>query len=798
MATLLQDLRYGIRMLIKNPGFTAIAVVTLALGIGANAAIFSVINAVLLRPLPYPEPGRLFTLSSNQSLPDLEDIKAQSQAFDDFGGVTTQALDFTGGGEPLQVQAALINVDLFEALGVHAAIGRTLTPEEDRYGAERVVVLSHGFWQRHLGGDPSIIGRAIPLSSNAYTVIGVMPADFTMPREEVDVWASLRVVNPLAAQFRGVHFLHTYFRLKPGVSLGQARAETENIDRWLEQHYPEENKGRHTQLIPLHERIVGKTRPALVILFGAVGLVLLIACANFANLLLTHATSRSQELVIRAALGAGRWRLVRQVVTESVALAMLGGAGGLVLGLWGVELLNTLKPANLPRLSAITIDGRVLAFTLGVSLLTGIIVGLVPALSASRLNVNEALKQGGRSATGGANRQRLHSLLVVSEIALALVLLIGAGLLIRGFWLLGSVDPGFDPANLLTMRIELPEARYQELPKQTQFRQSLLDGLNALPGVRAAMVSELPLSGDYLTHNFIIEGRPPLAPGDEPEVNVRSVGGDYFGTMKIALLQGRDFTALDRAGAPMVGVVNERFVSEYFADENPIGARIRWARQDPPQWMTIVGVVADVKHFGLNGAEEPAFYYSYAQLDQSWKRWMYLVVRGKGDPASLANQVKHQVWLLDKQIPVTKAQTMTEVMAASIAAQRFNMLLLGIFAAVALALAAVGIYGVISYSVTRRTHEIGVRMALGARSSDVLRLVIGRGMILTFIGVAIGLAAALALTRLMSSLLFGVTATDPFTYVSVSLLLAGKALLACYIPARRATKVDPMIALRYE
>jgi putative ABC transport system permease protein len=797
MDSLRQDLRYGIRLLMKRPGFTVIAIITLALGIGANTAIFSVVNAVLLRPLPYPEPERLVTLRSNQSLPDLDDIKSQSQAFEYFGGAVMQAQDYTGAAEPLQVQAALVNADLFKALGVQAAMGRTISDEEDRYGGEPVVVLSDAFWQQQFGADPDIIGKTIPLSGITYTIIGVMPSNFVMPRETPDVWAAVRVVNAVAAQFRGVHFLRTYFRLKPGVSMAQAYSDMENIDGWLQKQYPEENTNRRTELIPLHERVVGSTRSMLLILFGAVGLVLLIACANFANLLLARAAARQQEIVIRTALGAGRGRLVRQMITESVLLALAGGAGGLVLAMWGIDLLIALKPANLPRLSAVSIDLSVLAFTVGVSVLTGIVFGLAPALAATRLNMNESLKDGGRSSTEGRARQRLRSLLVISEIAIALVLLICAGLLIKCFWLLRSVETGFRTENILSMRVELPESRYKEIPKQTIFREDLLARLNSLPGAQAGIISELPLSGDQLTHNFIIEGRPPISPGAEPELMTRSVGGDYFRTMGIPLLQGRDFSAQDRSGAPMVGLVNESFAREYFPDESPIGARISWAR-GPRQWMTIIGVVGDVKHFGLDAPEQPAFYSSYAQLNQPWKRWMYLAVRSNADPAMLASEVKNQIWAIDKLIPVTRVQTMTEVLAASIAGRQFNMTLMGIFAGVALVLSAVGLYGVISYSVTQRTHEIGIRMALGAQGSDVLKMILRQGAMLAVTGVAIGLAAAFVATRVMASLLYGVSATDPLTFAVISLILAGVAVGACFVPARRATKVDPMVALRYE
>lgn len=643
-----------------------------------------------------------------------------------------------------------------------------------------------------------MIGKPIQLSGNSYTVIGIMPADFVMPTEVPDLWAAVRVVNPIAARFRGVHFLRNYLRLKPGVTLSQAQTEMESIDAWLAQHYPEDNKNRHTVFLALQDRVVANSRSALLVLFGAVGLVLLIACANFANLLLARAAARRRELVIRAALGAGRRRLLRQMLTESTALSLLGGAAGLVLAMWGVDLLVAFKPPNLARLASIGIDGWVLAFTLGVSILTGVVFGLLPALSATKLEAGEALKESGRTSTGGVARLRGRSLLVVSEIALALVLLIGAGLLIKSLWRLQTVEPGFNPDGLLTMRVELPEARYKEIPNQTQFREQVLDSLNSMPGMKAAMISELPMSGENLMHNFIIEGRTPLAPGTEPELETRTVAGDYFRTMGIPLLAGRDFTPQDREGAPMVGLVNQSFVREYFPNENPVGARIAWARQTPRVWMTIVGVVGDIKHYGLNLPELPALYTSYMQLDQPWKRWMYVAVRSDQNVAPLVAGVKTGIWKIDKAIPITKLSTMSEVMSASLAAQRFNMTLMGIFAAVALVLAAVGIYGVVSYSVSQRTHEIGIRMALGAETGDVLKIVLRQGLVLAGFGVAVGIVAAFALTRVMSSLLFGVSATDPLIFAGISIVLTGVALGAAFIPARRATKVDPMIALRYE
>jgi putative ABC transport system permease protein len=798
MNTLLQDLRYGARLLLKRPGFTFVAVITLALGIGANTAIFSVINGVLIKPLPYPDPERLVAMRSTQSVPDLDDITAQSETVEVFGGVVVQALDYTGEAEPIQVQAALCNADLFTVLGARPLLGRTISPAEDTVGGAHVVVLSYAFWQRRFGGDPNIISRSMPLSGNSYTVIGVLPAGFHMPREQPDLWASVRVANPVAAQFRGVHFLRTYLRLKPGATLNEAQAEMATIDQRLAEQYPDENKDRHRVLIPLHTYLVGDIRFPLLFLFGAVVFVLLIACTNFANLLLARAASRQREMVIRAALGARRARLIRQMIVESVMLAVLGGGLGVVLAMWGVDLLVAFRPASLPRLAAIGIDGRVLIFTLLLSLLTGIVFGLIPAWSAARANVSEALKEGSRASTASFARHRLRSALVVAEMALALVLLVGAGLLIKSFARLHAVDPGFQPEGVLTMRIELPEARYKEIPKQMQCRLKLLDALNAQPGVQAALISELPMTDYRLTHNFIIAGRPPIAVGDEPDVETRSISRTYFQTMKTPLLAGRDFAAQDNDKSPMVAVVNESFVREYFPDESPIGARIQWARGPRDQWMTIIGVTGDVRESSLAEASQPTVFTLYEQQDQPWKRWMFLVIRSSDEPAQMARLAQEQLWAIDKQLPVTSIRLMSEVVAASVSNQRFNLVLLGLFAGVALVLAAVGIYGVMSYTVTQRTHEIGVRMALGASAADVLMLVVRQGMTLAVTGVMIGLAGALALTQLMSSMLFNVSATDPLTFTAISLVLAGVALGACYVPARRATRVDPMVALRYE
>ncbi|HYU97677.1 MAG TPA: ABC transporter permease, partial [Pyrinomonadaceae bacterium] len=764
METLLKDIRYGVRSLVKRPAFTAVAVITLALGIGLNTAIFSVINAVLLRPLAYAEPARLVTFRSNQSAPDLADVQAQSHAFSSFGGEVKQPLDYTAGSEPVQFQIGQVTGGYFETFGVMPQLGRAITAEDDKNGAPFVVVLSYTLWRNQFGGDQEILGKTIPLSGNVYTIVGVMPAGFASPRDNIEAWTAVHVSNPVAANFRGVHFLRTYGRLAPGVSLEQARAEMQVIDKTLAAQYPADNKNRASVLIPLHERIVGQSRQSLLVLFAAVSLVLLIACANFANLLLARAAEREREFVIRTALGAGRWRLIRQLLTESVLVSLAGGAIAVLLAIWATNLLIALQPEKLPRLQEIGVDARVLAFTFGVSLLTGIIFGLLPAWTASRSVVGEALKEGGRSATAGGARQRMRSTFVVVELAIALVLLIGAGLLIKTFWNLRSVEPGFNPDHLLTMRVELPEARYKEVARQTRFRTQTLDAINSLPGVQAAMVSELPLSGNSLDHDFLIDGRPPIAPGDEPSLETRSVLGDYFHTMQIPLRLGRDFQPQDFVeNAPLVGIANDMLVRQYFANEDPLGKRIRWARDPEIHWITIVGVVGDVKHFGLDLPEQPALYSPYTQINP-WKRWMAITARTQANPESMAQTVKQQIWKVDSQLPITDVKTMNEVSAESFAARRFNMLLLAIFAGLALVLAAVGIYGVMSYAVSQRTQEIGIRMALGARATDVLKLIIKNGMTLTLLGVVIGVAGALALTRLLTTLLFGVTPTDKPTF----------------------------------
>jgi putative ABC transport system permease protein len=797
--TLLQDARYAARTLLRSPAFTACAVLTLALGIGANTAIFSVVNSVLLNPLPYPDPRALLAARPNDSRPDLKDIQHQTSSFASSGGVNVEPMDFTGNGEPMRVHAAYVDAGLLQTLGVQPMLGRWISDDEDVKGGPRNVVVSYPFWRDFLGSDLHVLGKPIRLSGNSYAVIGVMPSDFSLPKELADVFVSLWVAYPEAAPFRGVHFMHTYWRLKPGVTLAQAQAEIAQVDRRLSEQFPDTEKGRGTVLIPLHDWLVGNIRPALLILFGAVGLVLLIASANFAMLLMARAVARQRELMIRASLGARNSRLIRQRLTESTLLALVGGAVGLLIAKLGTMFLLALKPAALHRFHAIPMDARVFAFVFAISLLTGLLFGLLPAWSASRGDVAEALRENQRATSIGPSRGFLRSFLITAEVALALILLAGAGLLIKGFLRLRSVNPGFNPANVMTMYLQLPVSRYPQIPLQTNFRRELLARINALPGVEAAMITDIPLSGNYVSHRVVIDGRPTPAVGTEPEVQVLSVMGDYFRVMQIPIRAGRDFLPTDREGQPLVAVVNEAFVRQHLPGQNPIGSRLDWIRTpEPHQWMTIVGVAADVKYSGLNQPVDPAVYSPFSQNDEAWRRWMTLVIKTRAPIAGLVEDVKKQVWNMDSQIPVSGIQSMDDLLAVSVAQQRFNMLLLAIFAALAVALAAVGIYGMMAYRVNQRTHEIGVYIALGAQHRDVLRLVMKDGAKLALLGIAFGLAGAIALTRVMVSLLFEVKPTDPPTLIGVALLLAAVALLACYIPARRALSIHPMTALRCE
>jgi putative ABC transport system permease protein len=796
METLLQNVRYAIRRLAATPGFTAVAALTLALGIGANTAIFSVVDGVLLRPLPYASPERLYAMPHNLSPPELADAAAMTQSFESVGGAAVNPFDIQTGSEPVQGIAAMTSGALFETLGVPAALGRALNREDDRPGGERVVVLGHAIWKRVWGGDRTIVGKSILLGGAKWTVVGVMGPEFALPEQKVDLYVPLWLGYPAAAPERGVHFLRPVFRLKPGVTVSAARADLDAAFRELARRYPESDKGLQADLVSLLDSVVGDSRRSLAILAAAVGLVLLIACANLANLQMANVLARAPELSIRVALGASRRRIVGQILAESAVLALLGGGLGFLLSAWGTEALLSRFPEALPRLTNVGSNFRVAAFTFGASLLTSVVFGIVPAWQASGRRFGSLL--GSTRSAGLRDARSARGTLVVAEIALALVLLVGAGLLLRVLWRLQSVEPGFRVDNLVAARIDLPAARYEKRDVQSAFRRRLLESLNAEPGVRAALISELPMSGDALDHDALIDGAPPVAPGDEPSLYSRSVMGDYFGVMGIPLRAGRALTEADREDAPLVGVVNEALVRRFFPGSDPIGHRFRWARMREVHWITIVGVVGDVRHFGLADSDQPAVYTPFAQADQDWKRWSEVVVRGPGGPAALEGVVRRRLHSVDPLLPITRIRTVDRVVSESLTRQRFGAELLSIFAGAALGLSCVGIFGVMWAAVRRRRAEIGVRMALGAAPGRVVRDVLGDGLRLVALGIAIGLAAAFVVTRWMGSLLVGVPPTDPATFGSVAAVLAAAALLACWIPARVAARTDPMTALRSE
>ena len=817
METLVHDIRYGIRVLLKNRSFTAVAVVALALGIGANSAIFSVVNSVVLRPLPYKDSDRLVTIWSSLlqpglekivvSAPELADFREQSGSFDDLAAYDFQGVNVTGGDEPERIRAALVSPNLLPMLGISPVPGRAFAPDEDQPGREQVAVLSYALWQRRFGGDSNVIGRSLPVDGKSLEIIGVMPADFRFPDAETEVYLPL-VISPdlLTEDNRGSHFLSVIARLKPGVTIQQAQADISSVaQRMTREHSRTYRAGYGASVIAMRDDIVGDVRPTLFILLGAVGFVLLIACANVANLLLARAAARQKEVAIRTALGATRSRLVRQFLTESALVSVMAGGLGLLLALWGVEFLVSLSPASIPRVSEIALDARVVAVTMAVSLLTGILFGLAPALQFSKPDLNETLKDGGRGSTDGRRRQRLRSMLVISELTFSVVLLIGAGLMIRSFFRLQQVSPGFSVENMLTMRLSLPRSKYPDFNHQREFFQQLLTRIESQPGVQSiAVINVLPLSGSTADRSFRIEGRP-LAQGEPgPDEELRFISPGYFATMGIPLLRGREFTQRDTQDAPRTTIINQALADRYWPGEDALGKRIAYSGfgEGKPNWCEIVGIVGNVKHSGPDLPEKPEVYVPYLQplfsAATSIVGPMYLVIRTATAPANLTAAVRSEIASLDKNQPVSNIKTMTQRLSESVAQRRFNMQLLGIFAGVALVLAAVGIYGVMSYTVTQRTHEIGIRMALGARAFTVLRLILGQALVLAVIGVVIGLSSAFAMTRLISSLLYEVSATDPLTFAVVSLILIGVALGACCVPARRAMKVDPMVALRHE
>jgi putative ABC transport system permease protein len=801
MDTLWQDIKYGARMLVKNRGITAVAVLALALGIGANTAIFSVIEAVLLRRLPFAESDRLVVVWENNFKRDRKTnvvgpanfMRWQdwNHSFERMAAFIEWPVNVTGVGEPERVPVGLVTSEFFTTLGVNAALGRAIQPEDGKPGAERVLLLSDGYWKRKFGADPNVVGKTLAVNGEKRTIVGVMPADFR-GLMVVDMWSP----NVLSAEQRnaGGRWMVVIARLKPGASMATAQAEMNLLSDRTRAELPKFDAGWGVTVVPLREQLTGDVKLALLVLLGAVGLVLLIACANVANLLLARAATREKELAIRAALGAGRLRLVRQLLTESVLLSLLGGGAGLLLASWGMDGLQTILPADLGRFTAIELNQSVLGFTVMLSMITGLFFGAAPSLALLRPALQESLKEGGRSSGRAAARPWVRNALVVSEVALSLVLLSCAGLLLKSFARLQSVHAGFDPKGVLSMQVSLASAKYAESHQQIQFYNQAVERLEQLPGVTSVGAISWQLMGLGSATSFRLGDRPAPAAGEEPTGEVRMVTPGWFRTMDVPLLRGRAFTLRDSAKAPQVVVINETAAREFWPGGDPLGKHVLMG------WFTdldaeIIGVVGDVRLTALKQPPRATLYWPVEQVTNSFMTFM---IRSNGDPAQLAGAVRSAIASIDSDQPVAKMQTMDEVVANSLNQPRFTALLLAIFSGVALTLAVVGIYGVLFYTVSQRTHEIGIRIALGAQKSDVLKMVLSHGMALTLLGMGIGLALALAASRFLQKLLFEVQPTDPLTYAGVAALLAAVALLACYIPARRATKVDPMIALRYE
>jgi putative ABC transport system permease protein len=809
-----QDVKYGARTLAKSPGFTAIAILTLALGIGANTAIFSVVNAELLRPLPFHDSGRLVSVTTSNSrrhstagamsYPDFLDLRAQNQVFQAMAAYTDSSFTLTGVDQPAHIVGSSVSASLFDILGVTPELGRGFLPDEDQ-PHHHSVMISHQLWVARFAADPKIIGRSIILDKNTYTVVGVMPAGFQYPlvRQTSTLWTTMSPLlestdnSPTMAEQRGAHFLRTIARLKPGVNIAQAQAAMDVIMASLSNQYPDTNKYWGARVVSEQDRITHSIRPALLVMMIAVGFVLLIACVNVANLLLARATARTREIAIRAALGAGRNRLVKQLLTESFLLALVAGGLGLLLARWGSEILVRMSPEQLPRTSEIHVDGPVMAFTLGIAVLTGIFFGLAPALHVSHSNIVDSLKEGALSTTASKARFNLRSSLVVVEMALALVLLVSAGLLIRSLVRMQQVNPGFDARNVMTATVDVPDAKYTDAQK-AEFVRNLIPRLGALPGVQsAAAVYPLPMSGDEIRTTFQIDGHP-VSKSEEPASSVRDVTPNYFSTMHIPLLQGRDFDSRESINSTPVVIINEALARQYFPGESPIGKHIKpgiSAGPGEPVMREIIGVVGNVKFSDLTSDWMPESYLPYAQLSFGS---ITLVTRSTQDPHGVAKMLKETVQAMDPDMPTYAEKTVEEYLDGALSVPRFNTSLLALFAGLAMLLTAVGLYGVISYSVAQRTHEIGIRMALGAKPKDMMGLIVGQGLKLGLLGVGIGFVVAISLTHFLSSLLFGVTATDPVSFAGVIFLLLAVVLMACYFPARRAMRVDPMIALRHE
>ena len=806
MDHLRQDLLYALRRLVKAPAFTVVAVVTLALGIGANTAIFSVVNGVLLKPLPYPESERLVgvyhTANGRRAVmsgPNFTDVARTATSFENAAAISTGRMILTGQGEPIRIPVANVSASLFNVLRVRPILGRTFNADENTPGRTSIVVLSYGLWQQRFGGDPDVVGRRIQLDGVSREVVGVMPQGFSYPADR-QAWLPVEYDQNFVTRQRGAWYLDVVARLKPGVTTEQSATEVETIGRNLAREYPDADAEIGMTTYPLREAMVGDIRRAVFVLLGAVGFVLLIACANVANLLLARAAAREPEMAVRTALGAGRGRLVRQLLTESIILALVGAAFGLLLAVWGVEFLTSLKPQGIPRLDNILIDGAVVLFTMAIAVVTGVLFGVAPAFTATR-GLTASLKEGGRGAVTARGGARLRGALVVAELALAVMLLAGAGLLMRSFIKLQAVDPGFRPEQALTFELTLPEARYKEDPQIISFFDRLLPRLRALPGVRAAAaVMGLPLSGMDFVISFEVEGRPPVPPSQRPAMQVRVATPDYFSTIGIPLKRGRGFSDDDRQGTTPVVLITETAARMFFPNEDPIGKTIKlgWGRGGGARRRAggeVVGIVGDVKEAGLDEPNPP---HIYMPLRQWPVGFMSIVVKTATPPPTLADAARTEVYAVDPNLPVSNVRTLDEIVARSISQPRFYMLLLAIFAGVALALAAIGIFGVLSYAVAQRTREIGIRMALGAQQHTVIGLVVREAMLLVAFGVASGTIAALVLSRTMTKMLFSVAPTDPATFAIVAAGLLAVALLASYLPARRATRVDPVVALRTE
>jgi putative ABC transport system permease protein len=812
LADLWQDLRYGARMLLKRPVFASMAVLTLGLGIGANTAIFSLVDAVVLRPLPFKDAERLVWIWATRtdrdkafySIPNFIDTRERVRSFDEIGAFANWGANLTAQGEPERLQGIRVSAQAFQSLGVEAVAGRTLVAEDDAPDKPRVVMLSYGLWRRRFGAERGVIGRPLTLNEDVYTVVGVLPARFTIPNAEVELATPLRLEADPRRGERGSNFLRVFARLRPGVTLEQARGEMATVTTRLREQYPDVNaKLTAPTVLPLHTELTGNYRKALWLLLGAVGLVLLIACGNLANLLLARAMARHGEMAIRAALGATRGRLARLLLTESLLLSLAGGALGVLLAMQGPDLLLRLGPADLPRAGEAGIDGRILLFSLALSLLAGLVFGLVPAARATRTDLSADLKDVGSRALAGGASGRLLNALVVVEVALASMLLIGVGLLGKSYARLQSVNPGFEADNLLTLRFSLPPAGYGKVEAVKVFYERLVTRLSGVPGVEAVGVASLlPLSGAIARTEFTIVGRPPATAADTPAAQDRWVSPGYFHLMRIPILRGREFTDADQERASGVVVIDEALAQRYWPQGDPLGAHVLldYGGGERPRDFEIIGVVGNVKHVGLSEEPTATLYGPLAQIPAgsvtSRAANLSVVARGARETPALASNVRRESQSVDPQVPASNVRTMSQFMAAALAAQRFNLLLLSVFAGAALLLAAAGIYGVMAYTVTRRTPEIGLRLALGAQPRDALKLVTGQGMKLALTGVSLGLVGSLALTRLLASLLYGVSATDPLTYVSVALVLPGVAWLACYLPARRAALVDPIIAIR--